>query len=395
MKEVKKNILIIVHHLQIGGGAEKIASQLGTSLHSLNYDITFLTFYDFNPKYEYKGKFICLNETLKQDPFSKAYKVILRARKISKICKEKKIDTVISFLHDSNFSSILSKMLFFNKSKIIVSERNNTLAQSFLFQKLVKWLYPKADLVVTLSKGVEVILNKYFNVKKTKTIYNMQAVTKFKSLGKENITVDKHLTLFNKDFIFISIGRLSTQKSQKNLIKSFRLVVDSNPKCKLLIFGGGELKKELQQLIKSLKLEEHVFLMGVVENVHSYLKKSNCFVFSSQWEGFGNVLTEAMTHNIPVISTDCKSGPREILCPELGVTQKISYPYYGEFGTLVQTFNDSTPIKDVAQREYLQGEKILAQEMLKEMSSSSKEDTFKRAQNFDKSIIIKQWERII
>lgn len=368
----KEKLLIVVHHLGIGGGAEKIAGLLGKELHRRKYEVTFLTFYDRSPKYDHAGTVICRREKLTQDIFTKSFKVLGRARHIAKICKKQKIDTVISFLNDANFSTSLSKKVFFNPSKIVLSEQNNTLAQPKIFQSLVRWLYPRADLTVALSKGIELILNKHFDIKKTTTIYNMQDIEKFQEKGEKQLEPKKNLELFEKGFNFISIGRLSEQKSQKNMIKTFKLVVEKNPSCKLIILGDGKLKSKLQKLIKTLGLEENVYLLGVVDNVHPYLKKADCFVFTSQYEGFGNVVTEALTHNLNVISTDCKFGPREILCPELELMEKINYPYRGKYGTLIKTFNDKTPLKEVNTREYLKQERDLAEIMIKQTQSKKK-----------------------
>ena len=391
-----KKILIIVHHLRIGGGAEKIASQVGTNLKRLGHDVTFLIFYDFKPKYEFEGKLICLNEKLTEDVFTKTYKLFSRTIKISNICKKNKINTTISFLEDSNFSSVLSKTLFRNKSKTIVSVRNNPLKHPKLFQILTKIIYPKADLVVALSRGVKNILKTQFNLKNTKTIYNIQDINRFLDLSKEKITNKEHRIIMGKDYNFITIGRLTKQKAHWNLIRSFKEVVKKNNKVKLIILGKGELEKDLRNLTKKLGLEDKVFFLGVVKNVFPYIKKSDCFVFTSDYEGFGNVLTEVLSQNKPTISTDCDSGPREILCPELNIEEKIKYPHRGKYGVLLKTFDEPNNFSDLKEKPLTKEEKKLTETMLEMMKNKDLQKKYskglKRAKDFDKHKIIKEWE---
>ncbi len=394
-----KKILIIVHHLRIGGGAEKIASQVGTNLKRLGHDVTFLIFYDFKPKYEFEGKLICLNEKLTEDVFTKTYKLFSRTIKISNICKKNKINTTISFLEDSNFSSVLSKTLFRNKSKTIVSVRNNPLKHPKLFQILTKIIYPKADLVVALSRGVKNILKTQFNLKNTKTIYNIQDINRFLDLSKEKITNKEHRIIMGKDYNFITIGRLTEQKAHWNLIRSFKEVVKKNNKVKLIILGKGELEKDLRNLTKKLGLEDKVFFLGVVKNVFPYIKKSDCFVFTSDYEGFGNVLTEVLSQNKPIISTDCDSGPREILCPELNIEEKIKYPHRGKYGVLLKTFDEPNNFSDLKEKPPTKEEKKLTETMFEMMKNKDLQKKYskglKRAKDFDKHKIIKEWEDVL
>ena len=136
---------------------------------------------------------------------------------------------------------------------------------------------------------------------------------------KENIKLSheelpaNYKELFNGDYFnFINVGRLTQQKGQWFLIRSFRKVVNQHENARLFILGEGKLKKELEDLINKLNLKENVFLLNIQENVFPFLKSSDCFIFSSLWEGLPIVLIEALSMNLPIISTDCKTGPRKI-----------------------------------------------------------------------------------
>ncbi|MEC1752695.1 CDP-glycerol glycerophosphotransferase family protein [Bacillus mojavensis] len=107
-----------------------------------------------------------------------------------------------------------------------------------------------------------------------------------------------------QDFNFINMGRLSPEKGQDNLIKAFSEVIKTKENCKLYILGEGVLRNELQNLIYDLNLEDSVYLVGQVENPFKLLKKCDCFVLSSHYEGQPMVLLEAMTLKMKILATD-------------------------------------------------------------------------------------------
>ena len=270
--------------------------------------------------------------------------IFVNPKIIKDFCYKYDIDLIISFGEYNNLPVLISKVLFKNRCKIIVSIHINpekiynitrnihSLFTFFLFKVItIKLLSKKADSVVTVSKGIENSLYNYsFRKNRLKTIYNLINLNSNLKLSKEKITPN-HLGIFRDSFVFINIGKLVPLKGQIHLIKSFKKVVSTYNKAKLVILGDGILRNDLKQIVKKLNLEKNVFFLGIHSNVFPFLKKSDCFVFSSIWEGFGIVILEALSMNIPVISTDCKYGPREILCPELDLLGKIDYPYYKSF----------------------------------------------------------------
>jgi glycosyltransferase involved in cell wall biosynthesis len=332
--DVKKRVLIVISTLKLGGGAERVASTLGTELNK-KHEIHFLTFYKSKEEYNFKGKYTCLNEKFSNSSIIKSIKLFKRAKFIAEYCKKNKIDTTISFMEDSNFPNIMSKTMFKNKSKIIVSERVDPIQNNpKLFNYLIKVLYPKADLIVTVSNGLEKIMFKEFSLKNTKTLYNFKDFDKIKRLSKKNIDI-KDKFAFNSNINLISVGRLTKQKGFNYLIKSFAKIKNKN--VNLVILGEGELRNNLTNLIKSLGLEKRVFLLGNKKNIYPYISKSDVFIMSSLYEGLPNTLIEAMALNKYCISTDCKTGPREILFPNLKVNEEIKYPFKGKHACLISS----------------------------------------------------------
>ncbi len=200
----------------------------------------------------------------------------------------------------------------------------------FLDNKLkfhsIKFFYPKANIVVCVSKETEHILNQVYNISNTQTIYNMVDIQENIKLSQVEL-VPEYKDLFKEEhFNFINIGRLTRQKGQWFMIRSFKQVFERYPHARLFILGDGPLKEDLEDLITKLDLNNHVFFLGEQDNVFPFLKNGDCFLFPSLWEGLPLVLIEALSMDIPIISSDCKTGPKEILCPELDFGGKTKLP---------------------------------------------------------------------
>ena len=165
------------------------------------------------------------------------------------------------------------------------------------------------------------------------------------------------------------------------LIKAFDKV---NLAAKLYLIGDGYLRSELEELVKKLNLEKKVIFLGRQKDVFKYLQKASCFVFSSDYEGFPNVLLEALLCNLPIISTDCKSGPREILAPNTSVTKETENIEIAEYGILVK----------VGSVEYLaEAMKLIYKDNNLRYNFTQKAQN--RVKEFEVKKIIKKWEEVI
>ena len=112
--------------------------------------------------------------------------------------------------------------------------------------------------------------------------------------------------------VFLAVGRLTEQKDFLTLIKAFAMLRKQRL-ARLIILGEGECRSELEAMIKTLEISEDVCLPGFVQNPYAYMSHASAFVLSSRHEGLPTVLIEAMACGCPVVSTDCPSGPKEIL----------------------------------------------------------------------------------
>ena len=252
----------------------------------------------------------------------KAKKLLLSSHLIGSYLKREKPAVLISANERVNIMALLAKKLFRVKPKLIISVHvNNSEAMvrqgTSIYKKLVilvaRRIYRWADKVVAVSKGVAGDVEKLFLVSRDKidVIYN--PVISKDIDKKANEAVDHPWLNQDRFPVVLGVGRLIRQKDFSTLIKSFYEIKKYIADAKLIILGEGEERLKLEREINELELNDEVDLPGYVENPYSYMKKSEVFVLSSAWEGFGNVLVEAMAVGTPIVSTNCPSGPAEIL----------------------------------------------------------------------------------
>lgn len=332
---MKKNIAILIPQLT-GGGAERVASNLSLYLPENKYNKYIIVYNSENIDYPYKGTLIDLNIKAGSNPLTKLTNTIKRIYSLKKVKKNYNIDITISFLSSPNIVNILSR----GRGKTIVSVRNfiSKSSKGFygtLFKLSIKALYNKADAIVVVSKAInkDLVENYSLDENKVKVIYNPYDIDKISKLAKEKID-EKYQEIFKKPTI-ITTGRLTKQKGQWHLLRAFKKVKSEIPDAKLVILGKGPLEYYLKELAADLGIDNDVHFLGFKRNPFKYIARSKIYVFPSLYEGFPNALCEAMACGIPVISTDCKSGPREILAPSITYEMAAELETDAQYGILI------------------------------------------------------------
>lgn len=316
-------ILFIIESLVVGGGAERVISLLTKKISS-QFDIHILTLKNAKNLYSYGGKYYSISEDLssysKISRFFRLYNILFII-KIYKLIISISPDIIVSVMVYPNLLTILTKMLFrINIPLLVPIHFNPNLAykvKSRLFNFIFKKSYRlnTVDKIITVSKEVQKIFEKEYkiNSNKLKTIYNGIEIEKIKEMKEADITEYKEL-FFNKELTkFITVGRLSQVKGHIYLIEAFSKVKLKIPNSKLFIIGEGPLKDNLEKLIREKNLQKDIILLGYQENPFKYISKSDIFTLSSKNEALPMVLLEALACGIPIISTNCKTGPKEIL----------------------------------------------------------------------------------
>ncbi len=312
MKSKKIN-LIIFHPYSKIGGADKSLSRLINRLDSSKYEIIFITIEKPHIK-SYLNKKI---KIIKINSSKTIYSVIKIRRILKSFSQEKKV----IFFSNQNFANIISFFILYRFSNIkhIIMERNhidefNYSKNSFdLIKKkiiflLMRIFYKHADLVLGNAKKLCIDLKKITNCN-IKKIYNPANDKEVYKLSKSKIKK------INKKNIILNVGRLEIQKDQITLLKAIKNIDN----IYLIIIGYGEKKIDLQNYIRTHNLQKKVIILDNITNPYPYFKIAKLFVLSSLYEGFPNVLTEAIMFNVPVISSNCNSGPSEILLQNKGI----------------------------------------------------------------------------
>lgn len=315
----RKKILIILPDLRVGG-AEKMHVLLANYWLSLGYDIEFMLI---------NGQGSVLNDQLSPkikvvdlacDRFYKSFLPLIR------YFRNSDANVTLSAMWPLTIISILAKIFSLSRIPLVFSEHSilsksfahKNKLHNFLMRLSMRLLYPFAQGRIGVSYGVvkEIAQMSNMPLSKFQVIYNPAYVDNEDSV-KQNLTDDSK--------IIITAGSFKEVKNHQLLIKAFSQYLEKYKiKTKLYILGDGSLRKEYELLIDSLGLNDCVVLPGFVRNPISYFKSSDLFVLSSNHEGLGNVIIEALGCGLPVVSTDCESGPREILAD-------------GKFGSLVPT----------------------------------------------------------
>ncbi|MCG3656763.1 glycosyltransferase [Aliarcobacter butzleri] len=331
-----KNILIFCTSMQKGGAERVISLLLKEFENEKDIKVHFMMMeegIDYNLP---KSIIPIILSNSKKSGVKKLLELPFIAMKLKKYIKENNINIVMSFLYRPNYINILAK-IFGSNHKSIINIRSTTsrykneglLGKINLF--LINNLFDRADLIISNSKGVDEDLKSIINITtNTKVIYNPIDIEYINS--KRDICEDVNFQFKEDKKYVISVGRLIPLKRNIDLIKAFFELQKNDNSLELLFLGDGILKDNLISESIKLSIKEKVHFLGNVKNPFYYLNKSDLFVLNSEIEGFPNVLVEAMTCELPVISSDCKSGPREILEDE---KYGLLYPV-GDVGTLIE-----------------------------------------------------------
>jgi glycosyltransferase involved in cell wall biosynthesis len=233
-------------------------------------------------------------------------------------------DAILAVRHDATVVSSLGWKLAGKPGAFFIREINpitRTLNRKAALIRLLQAAYSSADGVIANSNDVrDALEGKSWMSEERIHVVDNPVLTKTFFEKAASPVEDVWLTEPRVPLV-VTIGRLQKMKDHESLIKAFKLV-KKKVDCKLMIIGEGEEAASLEMMVDDLGLRESVRLMGGLENPYPYLREADVFVLSSIYEGFGNVLVEALSLGKNVVSTDCTGGPAYIL-------------NYGEFGTLV------------------------------------------------------------
>ena len=331
-----KKILIFVDSLN-EGGVSKVLLDLLENINKEKYDITVMTLYNQGAYIDEVRKYVkykyCFNipaandNSLKSKLYRKYWGGMLRLPEsfMYRWFVKEKYDIEIAFMHGwstkfiSGSNNQHSKKIAWVHVDLVTWNRVDGVFKNLEHHKKA---YSKFDEVLCVSQTVKEGVEKKYNVKNARVLYN--PINREKILKLSNEEVDD-IKLSSK-FKLISVGRLSEEKGYDRLLRVFRKLKNDGLNIELLLVGSGDKYNELNKYILENNLTNDVTLLGFKDNPYKYLRASDLFICSSISEGFSLVIGEAMAVGVPVISVDCQ-GPNEVLD-------------FGKYGKLVNNNED-------------------------------------------------------
>jgi glycosyltransferase involved in cell wall biosynthesis len=284
------------------GGAERVASILANHWCQLGHEVTFIIQAAPQTKPHYKrDPSINIRSTSTARRSGGLLRAITnnlsRIKSLRKHIKESKADYIVSFIDTNNVLTLLASIGV--NSPVIISERVDPRKHSIgIMWKVLRYLtYPLADALVLQTEN---LLNYFPKSKKRTDLVIPNPVSNECTIAKLKA---------KKNYQLISLGRLVPQKGFDLLIKAFASIAKDIPQWRLNIYGDGPQEDELKRLIKINKLENAASIIPSTSEPLKKLAESDLYILSSRFEGFPNGLLEAMASGLPVIATNCPSGP--------------------------------------------------------------------------------------
>ena len=325
------NIAVLVNSL-VGGGAERIALVSLKELKSKGYKVSLICL-ENEDGYEVPSDvpvyFLTDNNKLK-NPIIKVYWIIRSAITLSKLIKKNHIGFVQSHLVRSNFINVAAKIFGAKHKTQLVSHLPINFSNSIFPVRLFKsffyaWFYRKADEVVSISNLMKAEIENTLSLEKHGV--NHRVVYNPHNLEKVRNGALKETEIFNfspdKRYLIVA-GRLQPHKKVDVTIKALHTIRKEFPTTELVILGEGNDRSRLEQLVAEKELTPYVHILGRAANPHAYIARSEALILSSELEGLPNILIESMACGTPVISSDCVSGPREILAPDTDCFNRLT-----------------------------------------------------------------------
>ncbi len=298
-----------------GGGAEKVASILINHLDRTKYALSLVL---FNKEGEYLDTIppdVEIIDLAKRSRFDFVTLVL----KLRRLIRARKPDLVVSSLYYPNIITVLAVLLARTGCKVVVTEHSNHVKLlpykrfASIVRLLMSFTYRRAHRIVAVSKCVRNDLAVDFKIgpEPFRVIYNPLEWDAIEALSAAPLS-HPFFDDGRERFVVVGVGRLTRAKNYDMLIEAVASARHKIP-ASLLLVGHGELEEDLKQRVRELKMDAHVDFVGFQENPYQWMKRSDLFVMSSSWEGFGIVIAEAMACGVPVISTACHGGTNEIV----------------------------------------------------------------------------------
>lgn len=324
------DILLVCSSLG-GGGAERVAINIGAFFCDVGHNVSIYYWDDKGDRSYSVDKRIAIHKSPVRNFFS-------RTLRLRRLLQEKTVDVVIGFTDMPNISVYLSRIGARSSAAFVATIHNDLRLRDSSVHlnwktRLIRFIHRRAcvfaDKVVVVSEGAKKSLSDYYNLSESDLVRIYNPIFEMAIVVPMKPNISPPLKL-------IAAGRLSKQKNYPLMIKAVKILNEKfHVSCRLYIYGEGELRPHIENLISESGMQGTVSLCGFIPDLSEKMSDADVFLLSSSWEGFGNVIAEALSVGLRVVSTDCPSGPREILAD-------------GKYGTLVPVEDAESMARAVA-----------------------------------------------
>lgn len=406
----KDRLLLVIPELEMGG-AQRSLAKLSIELAS-SYDLYLIVFNThYHIPYSYGGKLISLDVPGGNSFAGKGMMFLKRLIKLWRLKSKLKPVASISFLEGADFINILTS----SGEKKIISVRGSKLFDETIGGRLgwlrhkffIPFFYQYSEFVVAVNHGIVKELKEHYKLTKPqiKVIGNFYSLAEIRDQACEPIP-SKMNSFFLDNRVIAMSGRFAIEKGQRFILQLMPALKQKIKNVKLLLIGDGP---ELNNLIhlcdknnltysdkESVSPESDVLFLRNEKNIFRYLFKADLYVLCSSSEGFPNGLCEAMACGLPVISSDCPYGPREILEPGSGEDfLKTDEALYAQYGVLLPVFQKKKIQQDFGKCEQVWLKSLVRILVDEALRSSYKLKSVERVQYFSVEKTIPEWRKII
>lgn len=308
----QKRLALFVPSL-VGGGAERMALTLVQGMTERGYSMDLVLA-------QGEGSLITEVPDSVRVVDLKGSRVLTSLPNLVMYLRSEKCEAMLSLMSHANIVALWARKISGASNRVVVTEvntlsssvRNSPNVQARLMPYLTRTFYPWADDIIANSKGVGDDLAQVTGIprKRIKVIY--QPVVTSQLQAQLQAPIEHPWFKTGELPVLLGAGRLTAQKDFPLLIRAFAEVRKTRP-SRLVILGEGEDRSTLESLVTRLGIERDVDMPGFVKNPCSYIARASVFILTSRWEGLPTVLVAALYCGTPIVSTDCPSGPREIL----------------------------------------------------------------------------------
>lgn len=356
--------LLLMSPMLHQGGFERVCITTARLLQP-HYDVTILIFDDANIAYDISGLNICnIHLGVRRGKLQKLWNILRRSVRVRRIKKYQRPVLTYSFGPTANMVNVFSKG---KSEKVWVGLRNYTDVEERIKMRL---FVKKADRIVCCSKDIEAKVKEMSGKAQTSVLYNLYDT---EQIRREADAKDPKLPFEGENLrILVSMGRDDPMKGFSHMVKAFKVIHDAVPSARLILMGAGNFEK-YKKLARELGVSDEIYFAGMQREPYSYLKYGEIYLLTSRNEGFPNALVEAMALSLAPVSTNCLTGPAEILVRDGNTTacgklfeekrrRNEAQVLYGEYGVLLPAMS---PEEDLQAAVITEEERRYADEVIR------------------------------